>query len=936
VVLSAGDSDRLREYAGRLLSTLETARVCDGAVAERFADVAFTLQTGRPALPARLAVLAESVDELIGALRGYLDGEPPAGVYDGSTGSRPLCRDDDGYLDGLIASGTAADLARLASAWVAGATVDWSVLHRGVRRQRVGLPVYPFAETRYWLPPAPQRGAASPSGAGSPAPTPSRSAAANPPDGSAEPSRAEPVRAEPAPAEPAPAEPARAELPAADPARADPPRAEPAPAETAHAEPPRARAPRRVEAAEQPLVTELQAIIAQGVDMPPEDIDLDRDFASYGIDSIAALRIMQRVQARYGEDVPMAAIFEHATVRALAVHLAAEYGASAAAPTTSDTGPAPTATDAADPVPPPTKPAPVGPRPTVLSFAEAKAETGAERGAVGTEAGPLYGVYGDTGELTWLLAWQSELAAGGPVRGLQAPGFGESSAPEESIEWLATGCADAIEADRSTGPYRLAGHGLGGLVALETARILLDRGHNVIELVLLGVPAPQSPIRQTAEDGVLAVFADAWGSTGAPAAADDPDGLAAALRAVVDVPIPTDVLPGWLDSSVGWRRVLTRAAARYRPVPVAGVAATTVVVDDAGADWHRWVVPAPEVDMMSGLAPFAGPRAAARFRRHRAPAQRPEPARPDAPQPRIEPDDTGSSFLVAINRSGDAPRSFWTHHLFGDVSYCVYLSRHLGSGYPMFAVEQIDQAHRFRQFETVEEMSAAYLASVRAEQPAGPYRIGGCSFGGVIAYEMAQQLQAVGAEVSHLYLVDPLMPGTSAWAGVDASGIEETEGESLALMLIGNSACQLWRVPEQLEVATLLGRELDEQFDIMARHVVAGSPATLSTKQVMRVMRAKWDVLQLNGTLLGSYEAKPLRSPVDITVFHASRGFSAPGNPFGMPEIPRVDNDTTNGFGELAGDRLTVHVLDADHFTIVLEDNIKIMANLLRPSLDQR
>jgi len=48
------------------------------------------------------------------------------------------------------------------------------------------------------------------------------------------------------------------------------------------------------------------------------------------------------------------------------------------------------------------------------------------------------------------------------------------------------------------------------------------------------------------------------------------------------------------------------------------------------------------------------------------------------------------------------------------------------------------------------------VAAVRQVQPSGPYRLGGYSFGGLAAYEMAQQLRAAGEAVASLFLIDAI------------------------------------------------------------------------------------------------------------------------------------------------------------------------------------
>ena len=60
--------------------------------------------------------------------------------------------------------------------------------------------------------------------------------------------------------------------------------------------------------------------------------------------------------------------------------------------------------------------------------------------------------------------------------------------------------------------------------------------------------------------------------------------------------------------------------------------------------------------------------------------------------------------------------------------------------------------------QNVEEMAAAYIKELQAFQPQGPYLLGGECMGGIVAYEMAQQLQANGQQVALLVLMDTIRP----------------------------------------------------------------------------------------------------------------------------------------------------------------------------------
>lgn len=55
---------------------------------------------------------------------------------------------------------------------------------------------------------------------------------------------------------------------------------------------------------------------------------------------------------------------------------------------------------------------------------------------------------------------------------------------------------------------------------------------------------------------------------------------------------------------------------------------------------------------------------------------------------------------------------------------------------------------------TIERMAARHVSELRKMQPAGPYRVVGFCVGGIVAYEMARQLQAAGEHVERLVLID--------------------------------------------------------------------------------------------------------------------------------------------------------------------------------------
>jgi amino acid adenylation domain-containing protein len=109
------------------------------------------------------------------------------------------------------------------------------------------------------------------------------------------------------------------------------------------------------------------------------------------------------------------------------------------------------------------------------------------------------------------------------------------------------------------------------------------------------------------------------------------------------------------------------------------------------------------------------------------------------------------SSLLPIQPVGDKPPFFWLH---GDGSTIV-LSRCLGPNQPFYALDHQAQDGRPATYTDVESIAAYYLREIRKVQANGPYFVGGYSFGGVVALELAQQLTSKGDRVGLLALLDP-------------------------------------------------------------------------------------------------------------------------------------------------------------------------------------
>jgi amino acid adenylation domain-containing protein len=116
--------------------------------------------------------------------------------------------------------------------------------------------------------------------------------------------------------------------------------------------------------------------------------------------------------------------------------------------------------------------------------------------------------------------------------------------------------------------------------------------------------------------------------------------------------------------------------------------------------------------------------------------------------------------LVPLQTSGTRPPLFFVHGGGGNILDLPRLARELGPEQPFYGLQAVGLDGRHPLPATIEATAAIYLGEVRRIQARGPYHLGGLCLGGVIAYEMAQQLLDAGEEVALLAVLDTLMaPG---------------------------------------------------------------------------------------------------------------------------------------------------------------------------------
>lgn len=115
--------------------------------------------------------------------------------------------------------------------------------------------------------------------------------------------------------------------------------------------------------------------------------------------------------------------------------------------------------------------------------------------------------------------------------------------------------------------------------------------------------------------------------------------------------------------------------------------------------------------------------------------------------------------LVALQPQGSRPPIFCIHARTGDVFPFRGFPKHLGPDQPLYGLQSQALSGGSPHF-SVNEMAAHYLRELQSVRPHGPYYLFGFSFGGLVAFEIAQQLRSEREEVAFLGMLYTPPPGS--------------------------------------------------------------------------------------------------------------------------------------------------------------------------------
>jgi thioesterase domain-containing protein len=261
------------------------------------------------------------------------------------------------------------------------------------------------------------------------------------------------------------------------------------------------------------------------------------------------------------------------------------------------------------------------------------------------------------------------------------------------------------------------------------------------------------------------------------------------------------------------------------------------------------------------------------------------------------------AILVSIQPQGSRIPFFCVHPVGGQVISYAELAQELGLEQPFYGLQSAPADFFPESDISIEQMATLYNCEIRSVQPVGPYLLSGWSMGGLVAWEMAQQLVKEGEAIGLLALIDTKPP----------SKYREADDRSDEMSMLARFA---------LDMSQLVGRDprpLAEQFSRAAEQdqwkmvqETLTSYGVLAPKTAHVEMTALLNVFTRNALAMNNYSLHLCEQ--SVIYFRASE----------------TSERLSKSWTTWAGGAIQFHSVPGNHFTMLRRPNVRVIAEVLQ------
>ncbi len=269
--------------------------------------------------------------------------------------------------------------------------------------------------------------------------------------------------------------------------------------------------------------------------------------------------------------------------------------------------------------------------------------------------------------------------------------------------------------------------------------------------------------------------------------------------------------------------------------------------------------------------------------------------------------------LVPIKPDGNKPPLYIVHGSGLTVLVFHSLAKGLDTNQPVYGLQARGLNGVDEPFDTMEDIAACYISEILEQNPDGPYNLAGYSFGGIVAFEMAKQLEVMGKQVNMLAIFDTYADNSAHFDDWLLKMSKKFRRQFPKFKFILQSflknpgktiAYQLglvnYKVNRLLAPTGLVEKQLDEDEHLEHSDKI---------NQKHDIAFEKYKMSPYNGTI-DLFRVKSRMYYLDDPIYLGWKPFALQG--------------------------LNIHEISGDHKTFLLSPNVQELARLLRGILNER
>jgi amino acid adenylation domain-containing protein len=281
---------------------------------------------------------------------------------------------------------------------------------------------------------------------------------------------------------------------------------------------------------------------------------------------------------------------------------------------------------------------------------------------------------------------------------------------------------------------------------------------------------------------------------------------------------------------------------------------------------------------------------------------------------------TTRSPLIPLTLGDHRPPFFCIHPMFGVVFPYLELAHQLESQRSFYGLQPLGLDGKSPPLNRIDAIAAYYIKAIQSLQPQGPYYLGGWSFGGMVAFEMAQQLTQAGHVVQLLAMLDTPAPSYQLSFAQSLKFLLGTALWSTLPFLQDYTALMLNRIPlRPLRAAQQRGTAFAAKTTF---HAIAGLLPEDTRLQLLdeTAIHALLPIVYANSQAV--YRYKPQPYPGTLTLFRA------------IEQPKALQASPTLNWHELASE-IRLHAVPGNHLSLLKHPHVQTLAHQLKPYLEE-